>query len=107
VTTEIRATALSELPVGEARRFSVGGDREVCLVNLGADGVRAISAECSHAHAYMDEGDVDVDDHTIECPRHGSVFDLDTGAAKSLPATSPVQVFGVRVEDDDVLVEVS
>ena len=40
----------------------------------------------------------------IECPRHGSTFDLVTGAACSSPATRPVGVYDVTVEGDRVLV---
>jgi len=47
-----------------------------------------------------------VDLETIECPKHGSTFDLDTGNARTLPAIKPVDVFPVTVTDDDVLIEV-
>ena len=64
--------------MGEARRFQAG-ERLIAVVNLGDEGFRAIDAMCSHAHYYLDEGEVDVDDETIECPKHGSTFDLETG----------------------------
>jgi len=75
-------------------------------VNLGDEGFRAVDAICSHEHYYLDEGEVDVDLETIECPKHGSTFDLDTGKARTLPAIKPVDVFPVTVTDDDVLIEV-
>jgi 3-phenylpropionate/trans-cinnamate dioxygenase ferredoxin subunit len=101
----VRVCGAVDLPVGEARRFDVGG-AEVCVVNLGDDGFRAVAAECSHAHAYLDEGEVDLDLATIECPLHGSTFDLQTGAPKTLPATQPVATYPVTVADGDVLIEV-
>ena len=67
---------------------------------------RAIDAVCSHEHAWLDEGDVDPDLGTIECPKHGSTFDLDTGRPRSLPAIRPVQVYDVTVKDDDIMIEV-
>ena len=100
-----RVCAVSEVPVGEARRVQVGG-REVAVVNLGAQGLRALDAVCSHAHEYLDEGEVDLDEETIECPKHGSTFDLNTGKPRSLPATLPVDAFVVTTENDDVLIEV-
>ena len=80
--------------------------REIAIVNLGRDGFRAIDAVCSHAHEYLDEGEVDVEECTIECPKHGSTFDLETGKPRSLPAFVPVEVYAVKVDDDDVLIEV-
>ena len=64
---------------------------------------RAIDAICSHAHYYLDEGDVDPDFETIECPKHGSTFDLNTGKTRTLPATEPVDVFPVTTDDDDAV----
>ena len=94
-----------DVPEGEAKRFEVHG-HEVAVVNLGEEGFRAVGDVCSHAQAYLHEGDVDLDFGTIECPRHGSSFDLDTGRAKSLPATAPVPTYNVKVENDEVKVEI-
>jgi 3-phenylpropionate/trans-cinnamate dioxygenase ferredoxin subunit len=55
----------------------------------------------------LDEGEVDVDLGTIECPKHGSTFDLDTGRPRTLPATLPVETFPVKIENDDILIEVN
>ncbi|MDQ1521053.1 MAG: 3-phenylpropionate/trans-cinnamate dioxygenase ferredoxin component, partial [Actinomycetota bacterium] len=38
----------------------------------------------------------------IECPKHGSTFDLCTGEPRTLPATKPVPVYELKVEGDDV-----
>jgi 3-phenylpropionate/trans-cinnamate dioxygenase ferredoxin subunit len=84
----------------------VAADREEVAVELGDEGFRVVDAICSHAHYFLDEGEVDVDDETIECPKHGSTFDLNTGRPRTLPATQPVEVFATKVEDDDVLIEV-
>jgi 3-phenylpropionate/trans-cinnamate dioxygenase ferredoxin component len=101
----IRVCSTTAVPAGEARRFPVDG-REVAIVNLGDDGFRAVDAVCSHEHSYLDEGDVDAAEETIECPKHGSLFDVNTGAPRGLPAVKPVDVFPVTVTDDDVWIEV-
>jgi len=101
----VRVCSAGEVPVGEAVRVKVG-DREVAVVNLGDGGLRAVDAICSHAHEYLTEGEVDVDDETIECPKHGSTFDLNTGKPRSLPATTPVDTFAVTTENDEILIEV-
>jgi len=96
----------SDVPAGEVRRFEVD-HRPIAVVNLGEEGFRAIDAICSHAHYFLDEGEVDVDVGTIECPKHGSTFDLNTGKPITLPATQPVERFDLKVEGDDVLIEVT
>ena len=91
-----------ELQPGEARRFDIGEHR-VVVVRIGDD-FYAIGDRCSHEDYSLSEGEVWADEHEIECPRHGSTFDLRTGEPCSLPATRPVPVYGVDVEGDDVAV---
>jgi 3-phenylpropionate/trans-cinnamate dioxygenase ferredoxin subunit len=102
--TAVRVCSASDIAEGEARRFAIG-DRLVAIVNLGDEGFRAVDAICSHAKYYLDEGEVDVDFETIECPKHGSTFDLNSGKPRSLPATQPVDVFPVTTDGDDILIE--
>ena len=45
---------------------------------------------------------VDVDECALECWKHGSLFDLETGVALTLPAVKPVAVHVVEVIGDDV-----
>jgi 3-phenylpropionate/trans-cinnamate dioxygenase ferredoxin subunit len=101
----VRICGVDDIPVGEARRFELD-HRPFAVVNLGEEGFRVVDAICSHAHYFLDEGEVDADDETVECPKHGSTFDLNTGRPRSLPATQPVDVFAVKVENDDVMIEV-
>jgi 3-phenylpropionate/trans-cinnamate dioxygenase ferredoxin subunit len=101
----IKVAVAGDIPAGEARRFEVDG-RLVAVANLGDEGFRAVDAICSHAQYFLDEGEVDVDFETIECPKHGSTFDLNTGKPRTLPATMPVRAYPVKMEGDDILIEV-
>ena len=94
----------SDIPEGEARRFVVRRI-EIAVANLGNGTFLAVDDICSHAEASLSEGEVDAEDETIECPRHGSVFDLRTGRPRSLPATLPVVSFPVKVEGDTIMIE--
>src|SRR5579862_7551309 len=91
-----------ELAPGEARRFDVG-DRRIALVRIG-DEYYAVGDRCSHEDYSLAEGEVWEDEREIECPRHGSTFDLRTGEPCSLPATKPVPAYPVEVDDDGVAV---
>ena len=94
----------TDVPEGEVRRF-VANRIEIAVANLGEGIFLAVDDICSHAEASLSEGEVDVEDETIECPRHGSVFDLRSGRPRSLPATLPVVTFTVKVEGDALLIE--
>jgi len=100
-----RLCAVDELKSGEARRFDVGRHR-ISLVRIGDD-FYAIGDECSHEDYSLSEGEVFEDECAIECWKHGSTFSLKTGDAQSLPATKPVPVYTVAVDNADVMVEVS
>lgn len=67
----------------------------------------AIEDRCSHDDGPLAEGEFDPAACTVECPRHGSLFDLTTGRPKTLPAFQPVQTFAVAVEGDTITLEVS
>lgn len=91
-----------ELVDGGARRFDIAGHR-IAVVRIGDD-VYAIGDRCSHEDYSLAEGEVWVDERELECPRHGSMFDLLTGAACSFPAVKPVPVYEIEIDGDDVAV---
>ncbi len=93
-----------ELGDGDARRVDVGGAR-LCLVRIG-DRVYAIGDRCTHADVSLSEGEVDPDGCTIECPKHGSEFSLESGDALSLPAVKPTPTYDVSVVDGEVVVDI-
>jgi 3-phenylpropionate/trans-cinnamate dioxygenase ferredoxin component len=99
----VRLCRRDELASGEARRFDIGA-YHVALVRI-EDDFYAIGDVCSHEDYSLSEGEVLVDACEIECWKHGSMFDLRTGEPSSLPATKPVPVYDVRIEGDDVMVE--
>jgi 3-phenylpropionate/trans-cinnamate dioxygenase ferredoxin subunit len=98
----VRLCARDDLAPGAAKRFDVDGHR-IALVRIGED-FYAIGDECSHEDYSLSEGDVWEDDREIECPKHGSMFSLETGEPLTLPATQPVPVYEIQVEGDDVKV---
>jgi 3-phenylpropionate/trans-cinnamate dioxygenase ferredoxin subunit len=90
--------AIDTLPRDRGIRVTIGEER-IAMFRIGND-VYAIGDRCSHAEASLAEGEVF--GQVVECPRHGSEFDLATGRAISLPATKPVPTYPVSVEDGTV-----
>jgi 3-phenylpropionate/trans-cinnamate dioxygenase ferredoxin subunit len=102
--TTISVCKLAELPQGEMRLVEVDG-RKIGVFHCGDGELRAIEDRCSHDDGPLAEGEFDPAACTVECPRHGSLFDITTGKPKTLPAYRPVETFEVRVEDDQVKLE--
>ncbi|MGE4239422.1 non-heme iron oxygenase ferredoxin subunit [Ramlibacter sp.] len=65
--------------------------------------VYATSNICTHATAAMSDGFLEGD--CIECPLHQAVFHVPTGEVRGGPADEPLKTYPVRVEGDDVLVD--
>jgi nitrite reductase/ring-hydroxylating ferredoxin subunit len=103
--SRVHLCALDDLEDGGVRQFLVG-DRELAVVRLG-DSVYALGDRCSHQDVSLSGGEVDEDTMTLECPKHGSGFSLETGEALALPATRPVPVYDVVIEDGEVSVSVT
>ena len=100
----LRLCALDELEPGQARRFEVAG-RKLAVVRIGDD-VYAIGDTCSHAEVSLSEGEVLTEERELECWKHGSRFSLIDGQPHALPATKPVPTYTVKIEGDDVFLEV-
>ena len=91
----------TDIPPGHAARVEIDGV-PVAIFNIEGD-FYALDDTCSHAEASLSEGDLDPDRCAIECPLHGSCFDLRTGEPLTLPAVEPVRVHRVEVDADGML----
>jgi 3-phenylpropionate/trans-cinnamate dioxygenase ferredoxin component len=96
--------AVDDLPPG-AKRVVMWEDLEIGIVNCNGE-ILAIEDRCSHDDGDLMEGDVDEENCTVECPRHGSEFDLRTGKPLNLPAYVPIETYPVTVVDGVIKVEV-
>jgi 3-phenylpropionate/trans-cinnamate dioxygenase ferredoxin component len=104
-TSTFTVCRLDDLSQGEMRLVEVEG-RKIGVFHCGDGELYAIEDRCSHDDGPLAEGEFDQDACTVECPRHGSLFDLRSGRPKTLPAFQPVDTFEPRVEDGEVKLEV-
>ena len=95
---------LGDLPPG-AMRLVEWEDLEIGVFNCAGE-LLAIEDRCSHDGGVLLDGELDEAGRTIECPRHGSKFDLRTGKPLNLPAYVPVDTFPVSVQDGVIKIEV-
>jgi 3-phenylpropionate/trans-cinnamate dioxygenase ferredoxin subunit len=104
LTETITVCRLSELPAGEMRLIKSDG-RKIGVFHCADGELYAIEDRCSHDDGPLAEGEFDAAACTVECPRHGSLFDVTTGRPRTLPAYRPVETFEVRVDNDEVKLE--
>jgi 3-phenylpropionate/trans-cinnamate dioxygenase ferredoxin subunit len=102
--TQIDVCPADQLGEGQMRLVEVDGQK-IGVFNCGGE-LYAIEDRCSHDDGPLAEGEFDAGACTVECPRHGSLFDLRSGRPKTLPAYQPVETFDVSVEDGVVKLEI-
>ena len=88
--------SLEDFPDGEMRQVIAHGE-PVGIFRRGHD-VYAISDICTHEETHLTEGEFDVDELEVECPLHGSRFNVATGDVRILPATKPVDTYTIVIE---------
>jgi nitrite reductase (NADH) small subunit len=96
-----RIASKSELPAEyEVREFTLG-DKVVCIANIGGE-YSALDNVCGHRGGPLGQGVIL--EGKVVCPWHGWMYDPKTGVPDVDPRF-PVAVYRLRIEGDDVLVE--
>lgn len=96
----VKVMEVEELPPGEMKMVEVG-ENQILLANV-AGNIWACDNICTHAGAPLSEGELDED--RVECPLHGSVFNVVTGEVIGPPAAENLRLFQVTIEGPDILV---
>ena len=95
----------ADIPPGHAARIEID---EVPIAIFNVEGeLHCVDDTCTHQEASLSEGDLDLERCAIECPLHGSAFDLRTGDPITLPAVEPIRVHRVEVSDGMIRVALS
>ena len=93
---------VSELAPGTMKYVEVHG-KPIVLCHV--DGrVYAVGNVCTHDDGPLSGGTLD--EHAIECPRHGARFDVRDGRVLCLPAARPIPTYEVRVEGEEIGVRI-
>jgi 3-phenylpropionate/trans-cinnamate dioxygenase ferredoxin subunit len=93
-----------DVPRNTMKSFDIEGE-PLLVANVGGE-YYCIADTCSHAMAYLSEGEL-LEGCRVQCPDHGAIFDLKTGEALALPAVSPVETHKVVVQGDEIFVEIT
>ena len=99
-----QAVSAADVPTGQARVVEIDG-RSIALCHVDGDTIYAVDNVCSHDDGPLGDGTLHGD--RVECPRHGALFDVRSGAAKTLPAVRPVRSYPVRLVDGQIEVDLT
>jgi 3-phenylpropionate/trans-cinnamate dioxygenase ferredoxin subunit len=102
VSAAYKVARAADIAPGETHRVRANG-AIIAIYNV--DGTfYATDDTCTHEEASLSDGWLE--DTEITCPLHGATFDVTTGAVLTLPATKPLRTYAVRLEGDDIYIEV-
>jgi 3-phenylpropionate/trans-cinnamate dioxygenase ferredoxin subunit len=98
----VELAKLDDLKNNGASKVSIDG-HTLAVVRFDSD-VYILDDRCSHQNYSLSDGVADRDELTLECIKHGSTFSLLDGNPTCLPATRPVRVYEIKVDNNTVYV---
>ena len=98
----IKVAEVSDIPDHGVKKVSVEGV-DIAIFKLDGN-FYATGDTCTHEQASLSEGEVDGDN--IICARHGATFNIKTGEVLALPAVVPLTTYRIKVEGDNIMLEV-
>ncbi|MGB8780833.1 MAG: Rieske (2Fe-2S) protein [Candidatus Bathyarchaeia archaeon] len=98
----VKVASTKDLKPGEMIDAGAG-EKEICVANMGGK-YYAIGNRCTHMGCLLSDGTLRGEN--VTCPCHGSVFNVLTGAVVKGPAQKSEPAYGVRIEEDQVLIDV-
>jgi 3-phenylpropionate/trans-cinnamate dioxygenase ferredoxin subunit len=97
----VEVARVADVPPGTRFFYDFAEDR-VIVFNVDGE-FYCVADLCSHDDGPLEDGDLI--GYKVYCPRHGACFDIRTGSAQCLPATSPIPSYEVKVEDGRIFVQ--
>ena len=97
----VKVARAGEIAPGEAKAVDLGAKR-IAIFNIEGT-YHAIDDKCTHRGGPLSEGMVVGNE--VTCPWHGAIFDVTTGSVLGLPAPRSVASYEVRIEGDDIGLE--
>jgi len=99
-----RVASVDEVPTDSMKRVDAGST-PICLAHAEDGNFYALNDVCTHEEFSLSDGELWGMD--VECPQHGSRFNLQTGKVTGLPAVIAATTYPVKVEGSEVYVEVA
>jgi len=98
----IKIGEIKDIQSSQMKAVDVNGER-ICVANVEGK-YYAIGNVCTHMGGPLAEGKLE--GFEVECPWHGSKFDIRTGRVVKPPAMREEPTYEVKVEDNNVLIKI-
>jgi glycine betaine catabolism B len=98
----IKIGETKDIQSSQMKAVDVNGER-ICVANVEGK-YYAIGNVCTHMGGPLAEGKLE--GFEVECPWHGSKFDIRTGKVVRPPAMREEPTYEVKVEDNNVLIKI-
>jgi Ferredoxin subunits of nitrite reductase and ring-hydroxylating dioxygenases len=96
----VKVGKVSDIKDKQMKSFQISG--KTILISRFGGKFYATDEKCTHVGGPLSNGKLS--DNIITCPWHGSKFDIKTGSVVEGPAKTPLKTFEVKVEGEDLLV---
>jgi glycine betaine catabolism B len=96
----VKVAETKDIQSTKMKAVEVAGEN-ICLINVEGK-YYSIGNVCTHEGGPLAEGTLE--GYEVECPWHGSKFDIRTGKVTRPPADEPESTYEVKVEGNDILI---
>ena len=97
----VKVADTKDIQPSQMKEVEVNGEK-ICLANVEGK-YYAIGNVCTHLGGPLAQGKLE--GHEVQCPWHGSRFDIRTGKVSRPPAMRSESTYEIKVEDDNILVK--
>jgi nitrite reductase/ring-hydroxylating ferredoxin subunit len=97
----VKVAETKDIPASQMMAVEVN-DEKVCIANVEGK-YYAIGNVCTHMGGPLAEGKIE--GFEVQCPWHGSKFDIRTGNVVRPPAVRAEPTYKVKVQDNNILIK--
>ncbi|MGD8465085.1 MAG: non-heme iron oxygenase ferredoxin subunit [Anaerolineae bacterium] len=98
----VKVAKVGDIPRGRVQVVELE-DEDIAICNVDGE-FHAVANLCTHDGGPLGDGFLHGDE--IECPRHGARFSVRSGEVRVLPAIVPIPTYDLKVEGDEIWVDV-
>jgi glycine betaine catabolism B len=97
----VKAANVKDIQPSQMKEVEINGEK-ICLANIEGK-YYAIGNVCTHLGGPLAQGKLE--GYEVQCPWHGSKFDIRTGKVARSPAMRSEPTYEIKVQDDNILIK--